>query len=543
MNWADNGNEIQNFYRPSGRLASRPQNKDFYFREGVTWSLTSTKGLAARWRAPGFIFDVNGMSCFPPTEYTPVTLAILNSEFGDYMLRLINPTIAFQVGDIARLPFKEPSDSRRACIDQLTVTSVHTTQIEDAHRENTYDFVAPPTWESGLQRLKMAKLRLADLEKQIDGEIFDLYGIRNADRAAIVAELAGEPLPEESDEIQAYLETSDMEAVEEVMDHKELAVRWLSYATGIVLGRFDPGQPDALGSAVYRREQLAVGSLPAPDEDEFDQLVGSVQRFAYVDEEGGRHIFPAEVESALRNLSVKDGIAVLDEDHPRDLPALVSEALRLMIGDDAAREVIAEGAGGDLRQFLSKKYFTDWHFKWYSVSRRKTAVYWPVQSANLSYGFVLFHEKIDETTLYVLQREYLDYKLNGLRQRIGDLAAREQSLDGSARKRVAREIQELNGTLEEVETFAKTIDRIVREGYEPQPNWIDDGVILRMAPLWELIPIWSSEPKKYWKRLQEGEYDWSHIAMNYWPERVREACRENKSYAIAHGHPEWYEGD
>jgi hypothetical protein len=85
--------------------------------------------------------------------------------------------------------------------------------------------------------------------------------------------------------------------------------------------------------------------------------------------------------------------------------------------------------------------------------------------------------------------------------------------------------------------------RVVREGYEPEPNWIDDRVILRMAPLWELIPLWEKYPKKHWRRLQEGEYDWSHIAMNYWPERVREACKENKSYAIAHGHPEWYEGD
>jgi hypothetical protein len=31
--------------------------------------------------------------------------------------------------------------------------------------------------------------------------------------------------------------------------------------------------------------------------------------------------------------------------------------------------------------------------------------------------------------------------------------------------------------------------------------------------------------------------------MKYWPERVKQACRKNKSYAIAHGHEEWYEGE
>jgi len=79
------------------------------------------------------------------------------------------------------------------------------------------------------------------------------------------------------------------------------------------------------------------------------------------------------------------------------------------------------------------------------------------------------------------------------------------------------------------------MDRIVREGYEPAPDWIDDGVLLRMAPLWELIPIWSAEPKKHWERLQKGDFDWSHIAMRYWPDRVKEKCKADKSFAIAHG--------
>jgi hypothetical protein len=106
-----------------------------------------------------------------------------------------------------------------------------------------------------------------------------------------------------------------------------------------------------------------------------------------------------------------------------------------------------------------------------------------------------------------------------------------------------RKIDKAAQLLDELAEFAQTMERIVREGYEPEPNWIDDGVILRMAPLWELIPIWKAEPKKYWERLQKGDFDWSHIAMRYWPERVKEACKANKSFAIAHGHEEWYEGD
>jgi len=40
-----------------------------------------------------------------------------------------------------------------------------------------------------------------------------------------------------------------------------------------------------------------------------------------------------------------------------------------------------------------------------------------------------------------------------------------------------------------------------------------------------------------WKKC---DYHWAHLAMNYWPERVREKCKTDKSLAIAHGLEELY---
>jgi hypothetical protein len=44
--------------------------------------------------------------------------------------------------------------------------------------------------------------------------------------------------------------------------------------------------------------------------------------------------------------------------------------------------------------------------------------------------------------------------------------------------------------------------------------------------------------------LCAGEYDWSHIAMHLWPERVVPKCAKDRSLAIAHGLEDvfWVEG-
>ena len=73
------------------------------------------------------------------------------------------------------------------------------------------------------------------------------------------------------------------------------------------------------------------------------------------------------------------------------------------------------------------------------------------------------------------------------------------------------------------------------------PLWnpdLDDGVIINFAPLWRLVPhhrSWQKECKKVWDKLCKGEYDWAHLAMHLWPERVVPKCRKDRSLAIAHG--------
>jgi hypothetical protein len=131
------------------------------------------------------------------------------------------------------------------------------------------------------------------------------------------------------------------------------------------------------------------------------------------------------------------------------------------------------------------------------------------------------------------------------------LAHEEQQLTGliqgaggnpSARER--KEIAAQEGFVEELRALLDEVRRVA-------PLWhpsLDDGVVLTMAPLWRLAPQhkpWQKELKSKWDELAVGKYDWAHLAMQLWPERVVPKCKTDRSLAIAHGLEDvfWVEGD
>lgn len=95
----------------------------------------------------------------------------------------------------------------------------------------------------------------------------------------------------------------------------------------------------------------------------------------------------------------------------------------------------------------------------------------------------------------------------------------------------AKELQKLEEMGDDLREFSGRLRAHIEHGYQ---SCIDDGVLLNAAPLHNLLPSWP-ETRAAWKELEAGKYDWAHQAMRHWPERVTEACRTNRSFAIAHG--------
>ncbi|MEC1288579.1 SAM-dependent methyltransferase, partial [Bacillus paralicheniformis] len=100
INMENEGEGIKNFSKKSNYRLREPR---LYFKEAITWSFISSSRFGVRYSPPGFLFDVAGSSVFPKKEDTLYLTAFLCSKLAFEFLKLQNPTLNFQVENIAKL--------------------------------------------------------------------------------------------------------------------------------------------------------------------------------------------------------------------------------------------------------------------------------------------------------------------------------------------------------------------------------------------------------------------------------------------------------
>ncbi len=142
VNWYNDGEEIRNFKDEKGKVKSRPQNTQYYFKECISWSLISSSSPAFRYKPNGFIFDVAGMSCFSDTDLKYL-LALCNTKLVTQILRILAPTINYQVGDIANIPVID-DDEKREEIEAIADQCIDLSKKDWDSFETSWDFKRHP---------------------------------------------------------------------------------------------------------------------------------------------------------------------------------------------------------------------------------------------------------------------------------------------------------------------------------------------------------------------------------------------------------------
>ena len=143
VNWLNDGELIKSFRNSNGKIASRPQNTQFYFKEGLTWNKLSTKYLAVKYKPSGFIFDDTSRSAFVSdnSNLWPL-IGLLCSCVSLEYLKLFNPTLSFTNGDISRIPIS--SEIFTENISRIVKQNICISKLDWDSHETSWDFETHP---------------------------------------------------------------------------------------------------------------------------------------------------------------------------------------------------------------------------------------------------------------------------------------------------------------------------------------------------------------------------------------------------------------
>jgi hypothetical protein len=419
-------------------------------------------------------------------------LAITTSSSFRYLVDLQMAFGSYEVGVIQRTPVPAHSAPDRDRLASLARRAWALKRTLDTINDTSHAFLLPRRLRSRTGTFDPAAIEpeLADIQRQIDDLAFDLYGITGEDRAQIEAWSRKSSLTLDSGDANTASDEDDDsdDSTSDADDTLDL----VSWSVGGAFGRFDL--------------RLATGERPAPPEPEpFDPLPARS---------------PGMLPDGDPPFRQGTGILVDDPGHRDDLTAATTAVLNAVNVEPPA----------DLRRTLARDFFP-FHIQRYSKSRRKAPIYWQLATSSASYSVWLYLHAFSPDILYKVQNDYVGPKLRH----------EEQKLDGLRREYGDNPTASQRKELDSQETFVAELRTFLDEVKRVAPLWkpdLDDGVIISFAPLWRLVSHhrpWQKECKAAWDALADGDYDWSHLAMSLWPERVVPECQQDRSLAIAHG--------
>lgn len=468
----------------NGNYGFKIQAEDLYFIPGLCYGKRTTNFSVQVMPANQlFSFEGTAISTADSTVDPWQLLGLLNSKPVSYWLSLVCAQHK-AYNYLQALPVPEHFDKRLAELSREGWGLKHLLASVD---ETGNAFLLPEILRvrCGDFDRTLAEQRLISIQSSLDEIAFNLYGLNQDDRDAIYR---GNDLYSPDEDVLG--DDEDETEDESVGGAKvDLSSDLMLWCVGVVFGRFD--------------WRLATGERnDPPDPDPFDPLPAKS---------------PGMLTDGAEPFHDHAGILVDDQGHPHDLAHLIEEAL----------DRVGIPAPDDVRRWLQRDFFA-FHLQRYSKSRRKAPIYWPLATASGSYTLWVYYPGLSSQTLYTAINDFVEPKLKEVGA--GGTALRNK---GSARTRdEEKQFETLQSFELEIIELRDTLLGIA-QGYQPNH---DDGVQITAAPLWPLFrhKPWQKVLKDTWAKLEKGDYDWAHLAMNYWPARVREKCKTDKSLAIAH---------
>jgi len=429
VNWENDGFEIKHAFDDKGKLRSRPQNTQYYFRESASWSLISTGVAAFRYKPHGHVFDVAGMSFFSNNSLKYL-LALCNSKIAMEVLSIIAPTINYQCGDIANIPVLF-DESLRNRIEQLVDENIELSKQDWDSFETSWDFAYHPLMKmqkpfSGLisdvyalwkEECEDRFIRVQRNEEELNRIFISIYGLE--------------------DELSNHVD-EEFITIRKADPQREIR-SLISFAVGCMFGRYSldvPGLAYAGGkwdSSMYLSFQPDKdGIIPICDDEYFeDDIVGRFVKFVEI-------VYGREtLEENLR---------------------FIADALG---GTGSSRETI--------RSYFSNDFYSD-HLKVY----QKRPIYWLFDSGKKN-GFkcLIYMHRYQPDTIARIRTDYVHEQQSRYRTAIADLEQRITGASTSERVKLSKQLATLQAQAEETRVYEEKIHHLADQMIRID---LDDGV-------------------------------------------------------------------
>jgi hypothetical protein len=419
LRYDDYGNKLMSTF--SGH---RHDGKSHFFVPGITWTFISSAYFAARYSPPGFVFDVAGSSLFVTRPLQ--VLAFMCSRLCFQLLRAMNPTLNFQVGNIKSLPIHKNAldnigDELESIATELVSMHAHDWNSYETSWEFQQNVLIEESQHKELGRACVEHMdkslastsRVAHLEEKINRLVDRAYGVEDAPDSAVSREMVTLKRGGFGDGLSAVAsETSG------------LVAELVSYAVGCMFGRYSLDVP---------------GLVLANQGDTLAEYLAKVPSPSFMPDED--NVLPV----------------LLDGWFEDDIVERFREFLKVSFGVEHFEEnlrFVEDALGKDVRKYFVQDFYKD-HVQRY----KKRPIYWMFSSPKGSFNALIYMHRYRPDTVSVVLNDYLHEFQAKLRARRANLDQVAMSTLSTAKEQTAarKESEQIGKTLLELEEWEQSV--------------------------------------------------------------------------------------
>lgn len=455
VNWENDGYEIRNFCDSKGKVRSRPQNTEFYFRQSISWSKVSSGSFSMRFYPTGFIFADAGMSIFSKEILN--ILPVMNTTFASNILACLSPTLNYEVGHIISTPIiKFNSDN----LKEIVENNIQIAKQEWDSRETSWDFeklglIESNNLKEGYEQYceywKEQFFKMHENEEELNKMFIEIYGLEDEMDEKV-----------ELTDITLLKKEANIVDGELVFNKEELMKQFLSYAVGCIMGRYSIDKPGLI--IANSDDIMKVENNKIVIESKDGEIRHEITNPRFIPDAHG--IVPVLREDSFEN----------------DIVSRVIEFVKVVYGEDTIEEnlnFIAEGLGkksSEDAKDVIRKYFIKDFYKDHLQRYKKRPIYWMMNSGKKdAFSTLIYLHRYEENSIGRVRADYLlPYQeiLDNQRAYYERLSSDENTTPKD-KKDADKRLKELDAELKELKDYANEVKHIADQKISLD---LDDGV-------------------------------------------------------------------